>query len=186
MTVGAGPVEFHVNGLCRVYCFSPKVYLGYTSEAGVRVETDPKYDPIYTDAYGSQVPEDVQNMGMLATMSFELIKWDQTVLADLQGRLSGVGGASANNVNGASPNSDGSGNLLIGALYKQCGYAFPVIIERGGNVGCENNVEGPYDFSTCYVGMDSFNMGTRNTRHQLTIHCLPNASGVLYTISSGA
>ena len=186
MSVGSGPVEFHVNGLAKIYCFNPKQYLGYASEAGVQLELDPKFLPIHTDAYGDQVPEDIQNMGLLATISFELIKWDQTVLDALQRFLTGASGTGAASL-GNSPNiNDANPPVnLIGTLLKQCNYTFPVIIERTGTVGCETNVQGPYDFAACYVGPDSFNLGTRNTRHKLTIHCLPNLSGQLFTISSG-
>ena len=185
--------EFHVNGLASIYVFTGGNYLGYSSEAGVQLDIDPKFLPIYTDALGDQVPEDVQNMGMIATLNFELIRWDQTVLAALQSHLPGaagnqVGTCETSGVLGASPQVNSGGNNIIGTLLKQSGWTFPLMISRGGsnnqNVACETNKEGPYVFTTCYVGPDSFNLGTRNTRHRLSINCIPNSSGVLFFIGS--
>lgn len=192
----AGPVEFHVYGCCKINVFSTNSYLGYSSEAGVHVVVDPKFEPVYTDAMGPQTPEDMQNMGMLATIDFELIKWDQTVLAELQTHAANsagtvttcASGSSVSNALGNTPNSDGS-TLLIGSLLKQSGWTFPTTLVRGGtgsstNPGCETNKEGAYTFGTCYVGPDDFNLGTTKTRHKLTFHTLCNASGVLFTIAS--
>lgn len=188
-------VEFHVNGCAKITVFSGRSYLGYCSEAGVTVDTDPKWLPIFTDAYGDQTPEDIQDMGMVATISFELIKWDQTVLTALQTRMPGASGSMSGSCQtmagdlGSSPNIDSAGSLMIGALLKQGGWAFPLCINRGGvgsetNPSCEGTVEGPFLFATCYVGPDSFALGTRNTRHRLTINALPNANGVLFSIGS--
>jgi hypothetical protein len=186
MSLGAGPVEFHVWGLCKLWVFSPLVYLGYTSEAGVQIDFDPKFLPVHTDAYGDQVPEDIQNMGMLATINFELIKWDQTVLQVLQTHLPGVSGASGSL--GNTPNTlAGANDIVVGTFLKQCSYNFPFYLQRAGsvsNVGCETNVEGPYYFTSCYLGPDAFNVGTKNTRHKLTVNAIPNASGVLFRIGS--
>ena len=201
MAIGDGPVEFHVYGCCKIFVFSSTVattvsnpngraYLGYTSEAGVTVAFDPKYLPVYTDAFGDQVPEDLQDMGLLATLDFELLKWDNTVLEALQTYASGSDGQPepdgtvAENL-GKQQNADKDDSLVIGALLKQCGRTFAVALQRGTlgsetNVGCETNTVGPYVFGTCYVGPDSFNTGTKTTRHKLTINCMPNASGQLY------
>ena len=158
-------VEFHVYGLCTVYIGGD--YLGYTSEQGVTVELDPKFLPVHTDAFGDQVPEDVQNMSEVATVTMELIKWDQDVLDTLQ--------------EFQTKHSDGN---PVGALLKQCDQTFELALHRGDSpVGCEDTVEGPYTFGTAYLGPDSFNVGTRATRHKLTFHCLPDSSGVLFTDS---
>jgi hypothetical protein len=177
----SGVQEFHVSGLASIYVFSPTSYLGYSSEAGVQLDFDPKFLPIYTDAFGDQVPEDIQNMGMLASLNFELIKWDMTVLAALQTFAGNF--TSAPTTKGDYPNADASGNLQIGLLRKQCNWTFPLTINRQTS-SCETNKEGPYTFGTCYVGADSFNLGTRHTRHRLTVHCLPNASGQLFVVGS--
>ena len=177
----SGIQEFHVSGLAQIYVFTPSTYLGYSSEAGIQLDFDPKFLPIYTDAYGDQVPEDIQNMGMLATLNFELIKWDHTVLAALQTFAGNF--TSAPTAKGSQPNSDGANNLQIGLLRKQCSWTFPMTITRQSST-CETNKEGPYTFSTCYVGADSFNLGTRNTRHRVTVNVLPNASGVLFTVGT--
>lgn len=188
MALGSGPVEFHVYGLCKIYVFTPLQYLGYTSEAGVQIEMDPKFLPIYTDAYGDQVPEDIQNMGMLATLTFELIKWDHTVLSVLQTHLPGATGNAPGGTLGNAPNTNtGANDILVGTLLKQCAYNFPLYLQRAGsvaNVGCESNVEGPFYFSSCYLGPDAFNAGTKNLRHRLTVNCIPNASGQLFRIGS--
>ena len=194
-------VEFHVYGCCKIAVFSNASYLGYSSEAGVHVVIDPKFEPVYTDAMGPQTPEDMQNMGMLATLDFELIKWDQTVLAVLQTHAarndgtieacsSGTAVSTANAL-GNAPNVDyASSTLMIGALLKQSGWTFPTKLVRGStgsanNPGCETNQEGAYVFGICYVGPDDFNLGTTKTRHKLTIHTLCNASGQLFSIVTG-
>lgn len=200
MSLGAGPVEFHVNGLAKIYCFNPLVYLGYTSEAGVKLEFDPKFLMIYTDAFGDQVPEDIQNMGMLATLTFELIKWDQTVLAALQTHAPGTDGSATVGPFGTlvpvgkGPNVDTAFSNIIGTFLKQCNWNFPLYIART-STNCEANTEplqaggagasaNGYGFWSCYVGPDSFNLGTKATRHSLTINCLPNSSGQLYQVGS--
>jgi len=177
-------IEFHVNGLAKIYIGAE--YLGYSSEAGVQLEFEPKFLPIHTDAYGDQTPEDIQNMGMTASISFELIRWDQAILTKLQAFYYGTSGSKGNTPNSPTGASAAeSGTLLIGSLLKQCGWSFVTQIQRWPPVtGCEGSPEGAYKFNTCYLGADSFNLGTKATRHKLSIHCIPNASGQLFTVSS--
>jgi hypothetical protein len=176
-------VEFHTNGLARLQVFNPKQYLGYSTD-GVTIELDFKSTEILTDAWGDQIPEDVQNMGQEARVTCELVKYDTNVLEAVENRVQGAY-AESEAVFGKFPNVASDGSNQIGSFMKQCGSVYPLAVERA-NDDCETWEEGPFYFYNAYLtGVDTFKVGTRATRHTLTWRCLPNCSGVLFTTNSG-
>ena len=169
-------VEFHVNGLAKLNFGSD--YLGYSTE-GVDVELRFNESEVMTDAWGDKVPEDVQNMGQDAIVSCELVKWDESTLQKVEKRFGSAGDI------GHAPNVD-DGGICIGTLLKQCeDYESLTIARDSNNLGCEDNPEGPYVFNCVYLmGVENFRLGTKVTRKRITFRCLPDLSGVLYTIPS--
>jgi hypothetical protein len=172
-TVGVGAAETSTqNGFYE---------LGWTVD-GVEIAETHYAEDVYTDRLGGHIPEDVQNFGMEARITLDLIKYDLAVLRDVitreyQGTV------------GTTPNE----SSLAGDLMVACNKMFSVYIKRqyGGTTGdCKNpgdlgtssgTPEGNWAFPRCYVVDErSFKVGTKVTRHRLVIRALPNASGVLY------
>jgi len=163
--------QFHVNGTADVYIGS--VLLGY-SQDGVTISLHYETEDIHTDYMGSKIPEDVMNLGQWATVKMNLIKYDTAILNNLQKRINdGTHGAAPNYYNGSA----------IGELMSQC-QDYVVLQIRRYNPACEAaTLEGGWKFNATYLAdIDSFKVGTRVTVHDLTFRCLPDASGVLFTV----
>ena len=171
-------VLFHVNGLATIKIGT--AILGYSVD-GVTIDLDAKNENVMTDLWGSQIPEDVLNMGQEARVTCELVKYDEDVLIHAQNRVNSSG------TYGQLPNASDATHTIIGGLYKQCGYSDTLTITRG--VSCTDTsgtVEGGYRFNVAFLdGVDSFKVGTRVTKHTLTWRCLPDFSGVLFVAGSG-
>jgi hypothetical protein len=171
--------QFHVNGLATLQAnFGDGLTsVGYSTD-GVTIELHFETDDIHTDKWGSKMPEDIMDLGQWATVKMQLIKYDTTAIQELENRLNST------TAPGKQPNVDGSGNILIGTLMGQCNAMTPIAITRGQNVGCEGTpLEGGWQFGAAYLAdMDSFKVGTRVTVHDLTFRCLPDASGILFSV----
>lgn len=84
------PVDgYTISGAALVYVGTGTAgaleLLGYT-QGGVDFEVTEEYEPILTDIFGPRVPQDFQNMGMVASINCPLIAMDRTVLAKVTGR----------------------------------------------------------------------------------------------------
>jgi hypothetical protein len=175
--------QFHVNGLAELWGYAVVTdgdwdSVGY-SQDGVTIELHYETDDIHTDKWGSKIPEDIMNLGQWATVKMNLIKYDTEALGVLEGRL--LRDATA----GKLPNVDSSGNLLIGSLMSQCDDLGAIAITRSSKApGCEDSpLEGGWQFNAAYLAdVDSYKVGTRVTIHDVTFRCLPDASGVLFTV----
>jgi hypothetical protein len=176
--------EFHVNGTASIWASigsgNSANLVGY-SQDGVTIELHYETEDIMTDKWGSKIPEDVMNLGQWATVKCNLIKYDTLMVEYLNSRLAetGVVGDMPNNITGST---DCAAPNAIGRLMGQCGSFTKLWVQRC-NPACETVVEGGWKFDTAYLAdIDSFKVGTRVTIHDLTFRCLPNASGVLYTL----
>lgn len=171
--------------------------LGWTVDGVQIAETFHSAD-IYDDAHGPSIPCDVQNFGSEAKITLDLIKYDLDVLRAICARE--FNGSTPGTV-GLTPNEP----TLVGDLMVGCGKIFALYVKRayGGSAGaytdCKNlpsdglsssaagTPEGGWLFGRCYVVDErSFKVGTRVTRHNLTIRALPNASGVLFVENPAA
>jgi hypothetical protein len=174
-------LEFHVNGLAQLYVDIGTALaqsLGY-SQDGVTISLHYETEDIHTDYYGSKIPEDIMNLGQWATVKLNLIKYDETVLKGVRKRLNGTNAQTS--AEGLPPNSVTAG-LIIGDLMMQC-KEFTRLQIRRHNPACETTLEGGWKFGSAYLAdVDSWKVGTRVTVHDLTFRCLPDASGVLYSI----
>jgi hypothetical protein len=186
------PSFLHVNGYATVGVAAANTHtqngfneLGWTVD-GVEIAETHYAEDVYTDRLGGHIPEDVQNFGMEARITLDLIKYDLDVLRDVitreyQGTV------------GVTPNE----SSLAGDLMIACNKMFSVYIKRqyGGTTGdCKNpgslatvnnyssgTPEGNWAFPQCYVVDErSYKVGTKVTRHRLVLRALPNASGILY------
>ncbi len=175
------PVQFHVNGLATIWTdvaeSGTAAILGY-SQDGVTIELHYETEDVHTDKWGPRIPEDILNYGQWATVKCSLIKYDMAQLQSLQGRIvtNGLG------TPGSEPNVTG-GVLDIGELMSQCEDFNQLWIQRV-NPGCEvSTIEGGWKFGATYLAdVDTFKVGTRVTMHDLTFRCLPNSSGVLFSL----
>jgi hypothetical protein len=171
--------QFHVNGLATLQADFGAGFndVGY-SQDGVTIELHYETDDVHTDKWGSKMPEDVMDLGQWATVKMQLIKYDTASIEQLENRLQ------VTTAPGKQPNVNDSNLIMIGTLMGQCDYMTPIKILRGRNVGCEQTpLEGGWQFNAAYLAdVDSFKVGTRVTIHDLTFRCLPDGSGILYSI----
>jgi hypothetical protein len=178
----------HVNGYATVgvgamdaVTISSFTELGWTVD-GVEIAETHYAEDVYTDRLGGHIPEDVQNFGSEARITIDLIKYDLAVLRKVLTR-------EYDGTVGVTPNEPS----LAGDLMTACSKMFSLYIKRqyGGTTGdCKNpgslgqssgTPEGNWAFPRCYVVDErSVKVGTKVTRHRLTIRALPNATGQLY------
>jgi hypothetical protein len=180
----------HVNGYANLFVGvqdppTPQtmVELGWTVD-GVEIAETHYTEDVYTDRLGGHIPEDVQNFGAEARITLDLIKYDLAVLRSIITREYSGGPGGAMNPNDPS---------LAGDLMGACTKMFSLFVKRqyGGTTGdCKNpgatggasslSPEGNWLFPRCYVVDErSVKVGTKVTRHRLTIRALPNATGML-------
>jgi len=180
-----------VNGYASVYVgaqdsvFSALAELGWTVD-GVEIAETHYSEDVYTDRLGGHIPEDIQNFGAEARITLDLIKYDLAVLRKIIPRV-------YEGTVGLTPNVPAE----AGGLFVACGSMFTCGIKRqyGGTTGdCKNpgslanattfasgTPEGNWIFPRCYVVDErSVKVGTKVTRHRLTLRALPNATGMLY------
>lgn len=84
-------VLFHVNGSALIYVGQGTggSQLGYSSAEGVKVETLVGQEMVYSDQLGPFVPGEVLNNGTIAQITFDLYKYDNSVLAALNAKREG-------------------------------------------------------------------------------------------------
>jgi hypothetical protein len=160
--------------------------LGWTVD-GVEISEQMYTEDVYTDRLGGHIPEDVQNFGAEARITLDLIKYDLSVLRKIITR-------EYNGTVGVTPNLPAEAGDLMNA----CEKFFACYINRqygDTNGDCRNpgslatainyssgTPEGNWYFPRCYVVDErSVKVGTKVTRHRLTLRALPNATGMLYT-----
>lgn len=130
--------------------------LGITDENGYEENYEYFWEPIYTDQYGSNVPEDEQYDGKTLTLSGTLVKFDNTVLRPLL-----AGGDGAYNTLGTI------GELLIGdTLYFEL-----IAQDPAGNTRT---------YHRCRFDNASADIGRRITRYDFSIIVRGNA-GTFFT-----
>lgn len=101
--------------------------LGYTTD-GVQIRVTENVEPIITDLFGPQTPQDFQHMGMVAEITAPLIAVDRAVLAKVTGKS-----------NRTAVGQVGTPGLVLGVT----GHAFRVAIS--------SVFDSPWSFSTCIV-----------------------------------
>ena len=181
--------QFHVNGLASIYV-CPDIatsgswlLLGYSVD-GVTINMNYETEDVYTDKWGSKIPEDVLNLGQWAEVKCNLIKYDNAVLEQIQTRLNDALGTY-----GELPNLNNSA-IAIGTLMGQCSHMMGLHIIRGTTcteLGTATAYEGGWQFNASYLAdTDSFKVGTIVTEHELTWRCLPDSNGVLFTKDADA
>ena len=177
--------QFHVNGLATIWVDYGEgdTVLGYSID-GVTIDMNFESEMVFTDKWGPKVPEDVLNQGQWATVRCQLVKYNNEPLQAVKERLTGV----TSNYGGL-PNEYSDDTIAIGALMKQCDHLITLSVDRGTTcteLGTGIEYEGGWQFKGAYLAdTDSFQVGTRVTSHDLTFRCIPDASGLLFTKTSG-
>ncbi len=141
--------------------------LGYT-EQGVDMDITEAKEEVLTDLMGTKVPQDFQDMGMMARIIAPLIALDDTVLRTIinRGDRSTFG----------QVNSPG---LVLGAT----GYYFGLGIVSGATgLGGTGTYTAPWYFPYCLLRAPGTRLATKANPMRLEIVAWPLAS---YTASSG-
>lgn len=131
--------------------------LGYVDENGYEEEWTHYADPIYTDAYGPNVPQAEQYMGKELVLTGTLVNYDVTILRPLM-----AGGDGAYNTLGT-----------IGEIYSDDSRYFTLIAQDpAGNTRT---------YHRCRFDTNNHNVGNRVSRFDFTIIVRDNGSGTFFT-----
>jgi hypothetical protein len=136
--------------------------LGYTIE-GVEIQEQPKYLDVYGDQNGgsSGIPIDVQYMGEMHVLRFDLSKWDDAVMAKIAVRL-----------RGGTAGEIGTVGTLWGAASKTYRVLLTATNFTRNYVSCL-----PLE----PVGM---NAGSKYSRKSFAMVCYPNSSNVIWNTTT--
>jgi len=161
--------DLHVNGPAFIQVAidgSSYNAFGVTVD-GPDIEEDGNFENVYADDLGPFLPTDVQYFGQLATIRTEMMRWDESVLRQILGRIRARAGG--NYVSNDIGTLLIAGNQYIGLQYASSART-GLPREQGRRYPC------------CFpVGAVPFKPGTRVTRYTITFAAIVNpAVGVLY------
>lgn len=130
------------------------------SEDGVTVTPELLREQVFSDYYGTQIPADIQLMGVIARITFSLVQWEESILNQVRG---GMRGRTAGQLLAA----DIGALLLQGTLYNE------LYIESSVRTG--GTVPDPWRFQRI-IAMDSLpiKLGTTVSRQQCSFLALPH------------
>ena len=162
-----GPTTWGINGTQLGYC-----------EGDTRLSLSPQFDDVMTDFGGRRVPYDLEFHGCEATVSGDLIYYDEATLNNLKKWLSGSSAGSA---------AGSFANQTPGTLVRTEGNAFTLTIKSAyANKPAFAGMNGGFSFPFAVpVGTWDVGLGARTKRERITFRCLPvwnlNGSATLYT-----
>lgn len=162
--------DLHVNGPAFIQIslgnqsYSP---FGVTID-GPDIEDDGNYEDVFGDDMGPFLPTDVQFMGQLATIRTEMIRWEETLLRRILGRINKTWG-------GIHKPAD------IGTLMIAGNNFFGLQYTSSARTGLPREASRRYP-CVYPIGAVPFKPATRVTRFTITWRAIVNpVFGVLYT-----
>ncbi len=172
--------DLHVNGPAFIQvAFGGNFQdLGVTVD-GPDVEQDGNYEDVIGDDAGPFVPTDVQYFGEVATIRTEMIRWDDSVMRSVEGRILGQAPGPV-----GPPRSGVHFLRDIGTLLIAGGQFMALQYTSAARTGLPKE---PFRQFLCVypLGVISYKPATRVTRKTITWRAIPlepNTGGKLYNI----